>query len=369
MRIVLTLLLLAMSASAQWLTPVNSPRTDSDGNPVPLNNFGTNTGTYVVTPNSGALVGVCVYQVNSDGTITWVPGDPVTMQAWATTGSGWHRHEHQGDYRPNPSTTNSFSTLTGLDGCGWWPVQQPKESGWWTYQFLNPGAATKGYNVRLKVGASGVNVRAPNPSPQLADLPHRQDVLPAVFGPAVRASAGGDPTGDFDGYHCSALKSCSRYFLPVVGDKIWKTALVYQRLLDIGYTPGMFLYWDTITPQRGSIPDGGTADNEYQSSIWQFIRWHTDDTEDHFSGAEVDIKNPYLQQGVKDFYNLLVSSMEEYDCHLGPIRYDGTVMTDDEAHAYWQPYEQIHFFCATVSYGKPGGPAPPRNNANGGRGK
>lgn len=344
--ICLTLFALTL-ASAQFLPPQAAK---SDGSP--NNSYGKFPATYLVTPNSNVRAGACVYTVQSDGTKVPLVGIGVTMQAYPTLDSGYHSHEHYEIARPYPTVTVSFSQVTDADGCVYYPVTLPKHAGWWTFQYLTTVAHIVGDNVYLGFGGSvfsAASVRNLKP----IDLPERLlSGTAAVYHPDVRTTV--LPTYD------SRHSGFSRYVTPPAGAHVDQMAKDYKASLtaQFPFAPPNDPYYNLLNVLRGSLPDGGLADNRYfEASV---IPWQADLNEQHPDGNGVDVMNPKYVDPVA--FDLLLLSASAHGCALSSRSPAGvTDMSQAVAELYWRQTDWIHFNCGQQRYGIPVG--------NGGRGR
>lgn len=352
MKFTLTLIF-ALTLSAQWL-PTKAPGVGGN----PNNSYGKFPPTYDLAPNSSGSASACVQIVNSDGTTSPVVGQSVTMQGWATTGSGGHFHESNDPARPTPTITSSFTLVTGSNGCATWVLQWPAASGWWTLQYLTPGAPTVGQNFYLRVGNNQYDASLPrNFLP--VDLPFRTLTGPqAMYSPDTRATAIGFASPyPYDGRHLGL----SRFVSPLIGTFLLNGAQLYKTLTDTALGGGQHYPEDTVDMRRGTIPHGGRADNEYQVPQ---PPWITDLNEQHFDGNGVDLSNPSYGQGQGEFnaYNRLINAMISSGCVPGNVAptLSAPIMNQADSVAYWRINIWVHVNCATPTYG--------RGVGNGGRG-
>ncbi len=333
-------LIFALTLSAQWLPPQPARFDGKPNNPYPK--YPQN---YDLTPNSKADTGACVKTIHPDGTTEPTVGVSVTLQGYPTLGSGYHSHELQSFPRPNPTIFQAFSQLTDSTGCAIWQnFTWPRESGWWTLQYLVPvTGTTPGFNFYLAIGSSGYSPTISRTN-QLADLPERLlSGSAAVFHPETRTN----PDNRHSGF--------SRYMAPLAGQRMDNSAKTYKALMTTLYPSGTGdPNFNLLNVLRASLPSGGLADNRYVGNVQG--EWQANRNEQPPDGNGADVLNPnYVDPGGGPYVALL-SAIHQNGCNVGRRDPDATAdMAVADAESYWRTQIWVHLDCSTVTFGRPVG--------------
>lgn len=294
------------------------------------------------------------YYTDQNGSVTPINGLTVYLYCYTTMSSGWHSHESglfisgrpQPVYLGNlsnlgmlssepcqagiPGTTSGFGTVT-------WQMQLPGYAGWYSFyvravSFTDPNGTPqylpeKGLNFYAKYGVyTGPLTGTPTPYPdttlnqpqlQLIDINHQGQT--------------------------------SRNFLPWVIGEIEDGSTVYRSDLVLDYNT-MPTQNNVVNVWRGSLQDGGEADNFPTFTTSYRANWLTPEWEEHAHASEVDVYNPAINAnpGFTIPGSALTLMADFFDAGCPPGKFipnTTSQMSPTDAFGYWSQQSYIHLTC------------------------
>jgi hypothetical protein len=314
-----------------------------------------------VPPNNGWYTGreyfpwdqatesFCTYWKTND-ILTGLPIDKpaknVSVAAVGTVQPGSGYHTHSGGARPYPTvlTKTPATGQTDQTGCVRFKWSSAGNyAGWITFQYQPAGPfATSGVNHRFRYldwGPNGSKVDFVQYNESVAL------VLNQPFGLHPDTRHNPSPGSGFDN---------ARYGTPASEHLVLRISDTFFAL-SAGLLGSSPIPLDLI---RGSLPDGGYADNEvgvasggpYVTGEWlQSVRWN----EAHQLGVEWDFGNPLLltplltangNHRAWDLFNTIVYS---HDCVLGPADPYGSKLPSPDA--FWVTMDVVHVVCSVAA--------------------
>jgi len=315
-------LLLMILLAGAILVPAGEAQT-------PQNNYNTQ----YVYPWAIITIDHCFY-FDQAKTHPYPPGVTVQMSVKALQYSGWHGHDS--GHRPLPiyllTGQSGEISVTGQNGCantGY--IQMPDIAGYYTFEGHLISGGVSGINAYAKA-YSVARADPLHPLQSLVPLPEDVDVM-QVF--ALHP----------DQPH----NNQTRYFVSAYVSKVEEIATNYK---DLQFSAGLPGTADRVDFIRGSLPDGGIADDDYADTA--LGEWQARKFEYHDKGLEVDVANPKFSttdsaRG-ETLFQLLFSSMIVANCHLGAFSEDGVLLAAfGGAVNYWKLNPIMHVSCAAGS--------------------
>jgi hypothetical protein len=247
--------------------------------------------------------------------------------------SGWHTHA--GPTRPQAAvrSVSPGNGQTGADGCVNYTYKGPGYSGWYTFESSTSDQryTPKGTNSYFGYYEHGVN--------------GAERDLTAFFGQDYTM---------FEGLHDDTRHKDRSGFTGFSRFGTWESIGLMTRIASAyEHSPSVGgLKLDVI---RGSLPDGGIADNEYPSSgPYLFGEWIARQAEVHMYGGEWDLANPRIQAGGDaDHFALLYGIMSSVfkGCRLGTLNQNGTPLGTANIYNYWLNQDVVHIVCSAAPLG------------------
>jgi len=270
------------------------------------------------------------------------PGIPVVLSVRSQQFSGWHGHDDGTKPLPvfaNGTFNNRVFANTDAFGCIYsGPVQMPNLAGYYIFEaFAASTGRTAGLNLYAK--ATWADVSHPNPwNPVLGSSDNLQSLIDLPYSPLTMQPFVIHPDHD----HSDRTRALLG---PLVLAKFQTLANEYVTLqAEDGTLPRL----DQVDFIRGSLPDGGIADNMYGESP----EWKTRKCEAHDKGTEMDISNPlkYISDALLagGYWNYLNSAITVAGCKLGAYTQDGTIPFGGSTQ-YWSSQTYLHVTCAARS--------------------
>lgn len=271
------------------------------------------------------------------------PGVPVTISVKASPFTGWHGHNVID--RPVPiflsgTFANIVFATTDATGCASsGPVQMPNIAGYYIFEgYAASTARVAGINVYAKT--TSVDASQPRPVPTLGSPDNLQSLIDLPYNPLTMQPYVIHP----DIEHSDRTRALLGPLMVAKFQLIANNYVTFQAL------DGSFPRLDQADYIRGSLPDGGIADNMYGESP----EWKTRKCETHDKGLEMDISNPlkYISDPILagGYWNYLVEAIEAQpaNCRMGAYKQDGTVPFEGSTQ-YWSTQQYVHVTCAPRS--------------------
>lgn len=308
----------------------NSPNWPN--NPWPCDPELGTPGQHQYLPNDQVVFTYFAYTTDSYGNITPINGVPLKVTFYTTQYSGWHEHETSLYGRPQaiPISSNggdgTTCTTSGAGTCTF-GFQLPGLSGWYSF-IVTPSVyfPIRGANFYARYA---VYQQGPNNGP----------LLPYPDNRAINTPQ----TNYVDSNHVGA----SRFLLNNVITRVSNSSARYAKDVNtILFTP------DLVNMMRGSLYDGGIADNFMDYNQYT-ANWQTPLWEEHGVGTEVDLLNPTTNpapgQGITGAAAILIEEFEINGCNLGDHEPDTlTEMSQDQATNFWYSESYIHMVCGNA---------------------
>lgn len=265
----------------------------------------------------------------------FVPGMvPITVRPFnmetiltSTVQSQSGYHPHTAVARPQGTVLNGRILQTNSDGCVYYDYKAPGYSGWTTFVVVpvDTHYRTGGMNnyfVYRDINTSGQIV-------QLTNFFYQSLVQPFT-----------NHQDDWHGYY-------SRYGTRDSVDAMRMVAYAFANSYP-QYNPGQYKL-DII---RGSLPDGGIADNEMGATVGSGYIINQFDpaqpkAEQHAMGVEWDVANPSIATGDGGTLQILLNLVvNRQGCHLGKTDQYGTPVEPNGINGYWFSQSVVHIICS-----------------------
>jgi hypothetical protein len=281
----------------------------------------------------------CVYFKTQDlftGAIKEVPANGVTVSAIASVQPGSGYHVHSQSPRPYPTIINQTPSdgRTDATGCVTYTwTSAGNLAGWITFQHSAIGPfPTNGVNSRYRYLDSGPN----NSKIDFEQYPESLGlIVNQPFGNHPDTRHNPSPAGGFDN---------ARYGTPASAHLALRISESYFAL-----SAGMIGNAIPLDLIRGSLPDGGLADNETgadQRGPYVSPEWAGRANEYHQLGVEWDFGNPLLINSDVRAWSLFQSVIYGHACVFGAATPDGTAIDPNLLMSYWSGKPVVHVACS-----------------------
>jgi hypothetical protein len=146
------------------------------------------------------------------------------------------------------------------------------------------------------------------------------------------------------------LGQTSRNFLPWVSQEITNGSIEYEAALKNGYNT-IPVAQNVVNVWRGSLEDGGIADNFPNYTTSYSANWTTPEWEEHAHGSEVDVYNPSINANpgyaIPGASLSMLASFIDSGCNPGLfVPNTMSEMSSYDALFYWNAQSWMHLTCA-----------------------
>lgn len=277
---------------------------------------------------------------SSSGVVTYTPAPGVLVNPSVSVQVNSGFHAHNGPTRPVPELlfTSTPDSKTDANGCISFIWSSPESyAGWYTFQMIpaDPGFKPYGSNnhfVYYDWGLNGLPV---------ALVPYDENAAAGInqaFG------------AHNDGRHIVLNSTDNARF----GTRI-STVLMFRISYDYFLKSGRLVGGPAqeLDLIRGSLPEGGAADNERTSQLFGpylfASEWLTRPGEEHGLGVEWDVSNPSNLDGNINRFLLLEGIAELHGCRLGKNDQYGTALSSPGGSTgYWASQDVVHIVCSVA---------------------
>ncbi len=285
----------------------------------------------------------CFSVLHSDGSKTPYPaGVGVVWTSRAVRYSGWHGHDSgnrpvaQYDAPDALGTGNSVSSTTNSTGCVEAHVATlPGISGDYVFEATAETGTTACVDIYAKTYTTFFYPNGVHSQRSLVQIANNGNFQPFVI--------------HADADHALDQRAVTQ---GTTESRVYSIAAGYISLQQAGGMNPFLL--DKVDLIRGSLPDGGIADNAWLIDYPQY-EWRAPYAEFHDKGLDIDISNPifYTTNGVEGlaqarFWQFLVPAVVVSQCRFGNLTPAGIIIPTDTPHGvidYWATKAAIHLNC------------------------